>query len=63
MDVGGNPEDLLYYEVYRAPEGGLSVLVDKVVIDMEPGTPWFQWYDTVPPRQLPHLLGLQRAGD
>jgi len=53
VDEGGDAEDLLYYQVSRAPEGGLLSVIDRVTIDAEPGTPGFQFYDRVPSADCP----------
>ncbi|MEZ4649338.1 MAG: T9SS type A sorting domain-containing protein [Candidatus Eisenbacteria bacterium] len=47
LDENSDPESLSHYEVYRADGGGTETLVDRVIIDAEPETAGFQWYDYV----------------
>ena len=47
LDENSDPESLSHYEVYRTDGGGTETLVDRVIIDAEPETQRFQWYDYV----------------
>jgi M6 family metalloprotease-like protein len=48
LDTNGNPETVLYYEVYRKLGGFIYIPVDSVAVDAQPLLPGFQWYDDLP---------------
>jgi M6 family metalloprotease-like protein len=55
VDLGGNPESVQYYEVWRARDAGTPSLVEKVAIDADPAASGFQWHDRLPRADCPTI--------
>jgi len=53
VDADGQIELLDRYQVYRSINQGVEVLIDEVVVDDDPETAEFQWYDRVPDNDCP----------